>query len=393
MGKKNFGKLAFASAIFASAFLPVASAFAVDPPAPSAKAYFVWDCSGKPCYHLFENLKKPENGINYIKDTEITDQSGNGVNYKFGQKNADWVSADDFGDPTGKTSEYYIGDRDKNTHGISIQAIAFGGGNNSIATNEDWNFQVIIYRDGYKAATVGDKAEDYTYFPVTWDFNYNYFIDISGTTAANPAVVTAYLKEPVVKIKVSDIISMTPLNVNASAVTVSKSLEGFDVKFNSNYYDHVTFELKAANGKTYYLMIARTSLTIKDNFGPNVTADSAKAIAHVMFPAGSADENTYSVVATVVKQDGTKTISVLKSEPAENIYGFGAPDEQARPTIECGKNLTCAQFSVKTGNPRALAGIYFNVIKNGSSTVYPGTFSGSNQGTYWNAETRKVSYE
>ncbi|MBR3365994.1 hypothetical protein IKG48_02655 [Candidatus Saccharibacteria bacterium] len=400
MKRYNLKKLAFASAVFASAFLPVTAVFAEGEGDPShtpfdGKAYFVWECNGgKPCYHLFTNLKTPEQGINYIQDTEITDDSGNGVNYVFKQKNADWVLPGDFASVSSSSNyEDYIGDEDKQTHGVTIQAIAFGGGANSIATNEDWNFQVIIYRDGYKAVTVGDNANDYTYFPATWDFNYNYYIDVSDTTASSPAIVTSYLKEPTVKIKSEGILSMTPLNVNTSAVTVSKSLEGFDVKFNSSYYDHVTFELKSSDGKTYYLMIARTSLTIKDNFGPSTTASEAKAIAHVMFPTGSADENTYSIIATVVSKDGTKTTSTIKSEPAENIYGFGG-NEAAQPTIECGKGLTCAQYSVKTGNPRALAGIYFNVIKNGSSnTVYSGTFSGSNLGTYWNAESRKVTYD
>ncbi len=413
MKRYNLKKLAFASAILASTFLPVTAAFAegepdnpggdssqnqpmvVQPNRFDGKAYFVWECnSGKTCYHLFENLKSPDEGINYIKDTEITDQSKNGVNYVFKQKNADWVLPSDFASVSGDNYENYIGDEDKQTHGVTIMAIAFGGGANSIATNEDWNFQVVIHRSSYKAITVGDNADEYTYFPMTWDFNYNYNIDISDTTASNPAVVTTYLKEPTIKIKSEGILSMTPLGVNTSAVTVSKSLEGFDVKFNSNYYDHVTFELKSSNSKTYYLMIARTSLTVKDNFGPDVPSSEAKAIAHVMFPTGTADEKTYSVVATVVKKDGTKTTSTIKSEPAENIYGFGMGDEEAQPTIYCGKGLTCAQFSVKTGNPRALAGIYFNVVKNGSSnTVYSGTFSGSNRGTYWNAETRKVTYD
>ena len=75
MGKLNLKSLAFASAIFASAFLPVASAFAVDQPNQGGdpgqnqsggpdqqnpfdgRAYFIWDCGGKVCYHLFDNLK------------------------------------------------------------------------------------------------------------------------------------------------------------------------------------------------------------------------------------------------------------------------------------------------------------------------------------------------
>ncbi|MBQ8992363.1 hypothetical protein IJ090_02955 [Candidatus Saccharibacteria bacterium] len=399
MGKLKIKKLAF-GVLFASLLLPVGSAFADDDPAPiennfDGKAYFVWACDGtKACYHLFENLKTPEEGINYIKDTEITDQSGNGVDYVFKQKNADWVLPDDFASVESDSYEDYIGDEDKQTHGVTIQAIAFGGGVNSIATNEDWNFQVIIYRDGYKAVTVGDNADDYTYFPMTWDFNYNYYIDVSGTSASSPAVVTTYLKEPTIKLKVDGIISVAPLNVNSGAVTVSPSLAGYDLTFNSSYYDHVVFELKSSDGNTYYLQVARTPLTIRDNFGPDVSADNSRVLAHVMFPTGTADEKTYSMVATVVKQDGTKTTSVLKSEKIEDIYGFLGEANLNEMTMPCGKGLTCVQFSVKVGNPRALDGVYMSVIKNGSTaSAYSGTFSGSNRGTYYDAETRRVIYE
>ena len=397
--KLNLKKLAAILAFSASLFLP-AAAFAVDEPGDppiennfDGKAYFVWECnSGKACYHLFENLKKPDEGVNYIEDTEITDQSGNGVNYVFKQKNADWVLPDAFNSVTSDSYEDYIGDKDKGTHGVTIQAIAFGGGNNSIATNEDWNFQVIIYRDGYKAIIIGDDADDYTYFPLAWDFNYNYFIDISGTTAASPALVTAYLKEPTVKLKTDGIISVTPLNVNSSAVTVAPSLDGYDLTFNSNYYDHVTFELKSSDGKTYYLMVARTALSVSNDFFP----DRPHVFStQVMYPTGSADGDTYNVIATVVDSDGNQKIHTLKSEEAIAINFETGAEENLGKSYTCGKNLSCSQFSITIGNIRSIQGVYVNVVKAASSTAdtYPGTFSGSNKGSFWSAEARKVIYE
>ena len=409
--KLNLKKLAAVLAFSASLLLP-AAAFAVDEPGDppiennfDGKAYFVWECNGgKPCYHLFENLMKPEDGINYIKNTEITDQSGNGVNYVFKQKNADWVLPEEFNNVHSDNYEDYIGDEDKQTHGVTIQAIAFGGGNNSIATNEDWYFQVIIYRDGYKAITVGDSQDDYTYFPERWMFNYNYFIDISDTSATDPAVVTTYLKEPTIKLKTAGIVSVTPLNVNSGAVTVAPSLNGFDLTFNSSYYDHVVFELKASDGKTYYLMVARTALDVHDNFGPEVTDKDAAVVARVMYPSGSADGSTYKVIATVVDGDGKKTIHTLNSEEAIDRYW----DEHEGKWIEnnlgksfdCGKALKCSQYSVKLGKKMGNYGVYLNVIKNGSSaSVYSGTFSGSNKGAlYYLADPnsknfRKVIYE
>ena len=397
--KLNLKKLAAILAFSASLFLP-AAAFAVDEPGDppiennfDGKAYFVWECNGgKPCYHLFENLMKPEDGINYIKNTEITDQSGNGVNYVFKQKNADWVLPEEFNNVHSDNYEDYIGDEDKQTHGVTIQAIAFGGGNNSIATNEDWNFQVIIYRDGYKAITVGDSQDDYTYFPERWMFNYNYFIDISDTSASDPAVVTTYLKEPTVKIKAPGIATITPLNVNSSAVSWVLGIDSVDVTFHSSYYDHVVFALRFNDGRTYYLMIARTAITVSNDFYP----DRPHVFStQVMYPTGSADGDTYSVIATVVKPDGSKEIHTLKSEDRVITDDERGISENLGKSYPCGKGLSCSQFSITVGNIRQIEGVYVNVVKNSASIadVYPGTFSGSNKGTYWSSEARKVIYE
>ena len=400
MRKANLKKLAAAMVFCAGVFLP-AAAFAEgdlqqggDPGQTpfDGKAYFVWECNnGKACYHLFEDLKTPDQGINEIEYTKITDQSSNGANYVFKQKNADWVLPSEFATITSNNYEDYIGDEDKGTHGVTIQAIAFGGGNNSIATNEDWNFQVIIYRAGYKAVMVGDNPDDYTYFPSRWDFNYNYNIDISDTSATNPAVINTYLKEPTIKLKVKGIISVTPIGVNSSAVTVSPSLEGFDLTFNSSYYDHVVFELKSSDGKTYYLRVDRISLEVYDSIKPNANAE---LLVGVMYPFGKANGDTYSLIATTVKADGSKSIKTMGS--GSFYYRVDTDEKVDNPsrTIECGKNLACSWYAVKLDNPRALAGVYLNVIKNGSSdTVYSGTFSGSNKGTYWDAKTRKVTNE
>ena len=141
MRKINLKKLAFALAFFASAFLPVASAFADDQPGNpgdpgqipfDGRAYFVWDCNSKVCYHLFEGLKAPGQGVNYIKNTEITDQSGNNGTYTFKQKVADWVLPVDFVDNAGKILNKWAGKSAKEIlapvwdGGASINSIAFG---------------------------------------------------------------------------------------------------------------------------------------------------------------------------------------------------------------------------------------------------------------------------
>ncbi|MBR3414995.1 hypothetical protein IKG73_03245 [Candidatus Saccharibacteria bacterium] len=401
--KLNLKKLAAILAFSASLFLP-AAAFAVDEPGDppiennfDGKAYFVWDCNSKVCYHRFEDLKTPEQEINKIENTEITDESGNNGTYVFKQENANWVLAREFADDSGHVLDKWNGKTAReilappDDGGIGLNPITFGGGNNSIAVNADWNFQVIIYRDGYKAITVGDSQDDYTYFPEKWMFNYNYFIDISDTSASDPAVVTTYLKEPTIKLKTDGIVSVTPLNVNSGAVTVTPSLNGFDLTFNSSYYDHVVFELKASDGKTYYLMVARTALIVQENYKPGAEPE---ILVGVMYPSGQANGDTYNVIATVVKTDGSKTVKTVSS--GEFYYRVDTNEKVSNPSkvIECGKNLSCSWYSVKTGSPRELTGAYFSVIKNGStSTTYSGTFSGSNRGAFYDATTRKVIYE
>ena len=391
-------KLALPMVVFASVFFMGAAAHAEGEPAFDGKAYFVWECNnGRACYHLFENLKRPEDGINYIEDTSITDQSGNGVNYVFKQPNADWVLPSDFNSITSESFEDYIGNVDKDTHGVSIMAIAFGGGNNSIATNEDWLFQVVIYRSGYTPVVVGDNPDDYTYFPARWGFNYNYNIDVSDTTASSPAVVEAYLKEPIIKLKVDDIVSVKALDVNPAAVTITPTLDGYDLAFNSSYYDHITFELKSATSKSYYLMVARTAIDVHDDITPDMADEDIKLITRVMYPTGTADENTYSVVATVVSSEGTQKVYTLSAEDIIETYYDFQEDKWVTinhgKTMECGKNLTCSEFSVKTGG-RNYQGVFLNVVKTGSSaTRYSGTFSGSGEGNFFDSKTRKVIYE
>ena len=427
MKRYNLKKLAIASAFLASAFLPVASAFAVDQPNQGGdpgqnqpggpdqqnpfdgRAYFIWDCGGKVCYHLFDNLKSIGQGVNYIKNTEITDQSGNGGTYTFKQEVADWALPIDFVDNNGKVLDKWTGKSVKEIlapvweGGASIRAIAFGDGVNSISTNEDQMFKVIIYRNSYKAVTIGDSADDYTYFPAEWDVTsnpestFNPEIDISGTTVDKPARVDTYLKEPLVKIKADGIASIRPINVNSSALSyVQKDMNVFEIRFNSSYYDHVIFELTGTDGRTYYLMVARTAITVSNDFFP----DQPHVFAtQVMYPTGSADGSTYSVVATVVGKDGTKKIHTLKAEDFIRRY---EDQNQGREVTEnlgksypCGKGLSCTQYSITVGNIRQIEGVYVNVIKNGASVndVYPGTFSGSNHGTYWSSEARKVIYE
>lgn len=425
MKRYNLKKLAFASVFLASAFLPVATVFAEgepgnpggDPgqnqqvgPQFDGRAYFVWDCNGKVCYHLFDSLKSIDQGVNKIDVTKITDISGNNGAYTFKQKDADWILPVDFVDNNGKVLDKWSGKTaaqilaPPDQGGASIRGIAFGEGENSISTNEDQMFKVIIYRNGYKTVTVGDSSADYTYFPAIWDTaenpesTFNPEIDISGTTASKPARVDTYLGEPTVKIKASGIASIRPLNVNSTAVSVTKGdMDYFEIKFNSNYYDHVVFELTGTDSKTYYLMVARVSFSVSNDFYPDRPHVFA---AQVMYPTGTANGDTYNVIATVVDKNGNKKIHTLKGEDFVRSYYDNQAGKEVSENLgksyPCGKNLSCTQFAITVGKIYEIKGVYVNVVKTTTSSVadvYPGTFSGSNLGAFWSSEARKVIYE
>lgn len=423
MGKLNLKKLVFASAIFASAFLPVSAVFAEGEPnnpggdpgqnQPGSqfdgRAYFVWDCNGKVCYHLFENLKSIDQGVNRIDVTQITDISGNNGAYTFKQATADWILPVDFVDGSGKVLDKWSGKTaaqilaPPDQGGASIRGIAFGEGVNSISTNEDQMFKIIIYRNGYRTVTVGDNSADYTYFPAIWDpqenpeSTFNPEIDISGTTADKPARVDTYLGEPTVKIKAEGIASVRALNVNSAAVSVIQRDESyFEIKFNSNYYDHVVFELTGADSKLYYLMVARTSFSVSNDFFPDRPHVFA---AQVMYPTGTANGDTYNVIATVVDKNDNKKIYTLKGEDFIRSYYDGHAGKEISENLgksyPCGKNLSCTQFAITIGKIYEIKGVYVNVVKADATIMdtYPGTFSGSNLGSFWSSEARKVVYE
>ena len=241
-------------------------------------------------------------------------------------------------------------------------------------------FRTTIYRDGYEALRFPTSLDTYTYFP--WFFDETFFspvIDVSGTTASNPAVYKAYILNDTVTFEVgmhsstNQISSVKPLNVKSDAVSVSIVDGVCKIKFHSRYYDHVVFEVTMANGSKYYVRVARLSIYAIDNFRPNV--DKSQVYGLLSYPS-SKSESDYEVVATVVKKDGTESTSV--------ILAGEIPDD---PRLEQpGKGLKLAAYPVDVDD--SVAGVYFTVVNKGAleGDVYGGTFSGSGRGIYYDIE-------
>lgn len=350
-------------------------------------AYFMWVSGDKLCYHRFTGLLS-NNGsgyeMNYVNIDDITDESGNNGSYVWKQDRANWVLASDVEESVGVLKpevdiEYVFGDG--RTHaGVQLDPCCDNDGENSICSNGNMIFRTTIYRDGYEALRFPTSLDTYTYFP--WFFDETFFspvIDVSGTTASNPAVYKAYILNDTVTFEVgmhsstNQISSVKPLNVKSDAVSVSIVDGVCKIKFHSRYYDHVVFEVTMANGSKYYVRVARLSIYAIDNFRPN--EDKSQVYGLLSYPS-SKSESDYEVVATVVKKDGTESTSV--------ILAGEIPDD---PRLEQpGKGLKLAAYPVDVDD--SVAGVYFTVVNKGAleGDVYGGTFSGSGRGIYYDIE-------
>jgi len=344
-------------------------------------AYFVWMSNDKICYHKFTNIpgRSPEGGYEmfYVNVNEITDESGNSGTYTWGQENANWVLAGDMESAQGTvktdlTKEYIFGDGQFDM-GKQLDPCGAVNGANSICTNADRHFRATIIREGYSAVEFSNKPEDYTYYPTFWnkDF-YSPDVDISNTTAANPAVYQAYLLEPEIIFKsngyTGQITGVTPLNVNPNAISVSVADGLVKIKFNSNYYDQTVFELTMSDGNKRYIQIQRVTMKV---IGEPVNG-TPSAVAEFNFPA-STNISNYEVIANIVNKDGTSASQVLSPNTA---YQPGMPGE--------GKGVSVAYFTIPV-NRETMSGIYFNVVYKGALTgeTFQGTFSGSGKGFYF----------
>ena len=328
----------------------------------------------------------------------------NNLAYIWGQEFSNWVLAVDMEDEHGAvrsdlTKTYIFGDgiheegKDRRIEmGVQLDPTGAKNGENSICSNADRNFRAMIYKEGYNAIEFSSDENDYTYFPCFWDqMFFSATVDISGTTKDNPAEYDTYLLEPTIsfsKGQFSDTITaVEALDINQDAVEITSNNGDWTVEFNSNYYDNVIFKI-TAGGKTYFVKINRLVLDIKDNFGPD-TIDTY-LIAR-LFYSRDKSYNDFDVIATVVYNDDTTETKIIS--PSELRY-YDIDDANRTIdtyTLNGGKGLYESQCYIKVDQSK-LVGAYFTIVKKGAleGDNYKGTFSGSGEGTYYDAETRDI---
>ena len=254
---------------------------------------------------------------------------------------------------------------------------------NAINTNGDRSFRLCIYDDEhYEALEFGANENDYTYFPSRWDpVFFNSEIDISSTTKESPAYYETYILEPNLKFKLgeksnSTIKSIKALDVNEDAASISKDGDEYTIRFNSNYYDSVIFEVEDNNGNKNYIEIKRIVL---DTMIQTLDNDSKLyGIARLLFPASRSYEN-YEVIADITYKDGSrKSVKAKNIETRQDLYLTG----EMVLTNEWmdGKNLKAASYGVEL--EKDVVSVNFTAIKKGAldGNSYGGTFAGSGKG-------------
>lgn len=365
----------------------------------NGNAYFVWNCGGSICKYRVENMQgridkdgHSEYPINYIKESTVKDGNKvleisnvvDGGNYFWV-----WDEAIDQMDSLTKWDDLtrYVDELDYDEkRDFVIDPTGAKYANNAINTNGDRCFRATIYDDTkYESIVFGTNESDYTYFLSGWDPDFfNSEVDLSGTTKEEPMYYETYMLEPVLKFSTgsksnSEIESIKALDVNPGAVTINKENGEYTIKFNSNFYDSVIFELTDVNNKKYYLEIKRIVMSAVDNMiDRNQEGAKLKVGVKLTYPSNTSYTD-YEVLAEIEYNDGTiKTVKAKNEESTQYIFAIG--EFATVKEWEDGKNLKSAAYFVEVS--KDVKDINFTVLKknalNGDS--FGGAFAGSGKG-------------
>ena len=267
-------------------------------------------------------------------------------------------------------------------------------GENTICTNGDREFRATIYDAAkYEGLAFSKDKSAYTYFPEFWDPTvFSNTVDISNTTAENPAVYKSFLIEPQLHFgqaagSASNITDIAAVGVPEGAVTITgDATNGFDIKFASNFYDNVTFEITTDTGKNY-VKIARTAIRVTDDHNDGATTVNAQ-----LYYDDNESYSDYDMYATICYKDGSKSIKKVASSEFQTNPLNGDPLPAGTYELPGGQGLKSALFSVEVSDD--VEGVAFNAMKAGalSGNTFGGSYLGSGIGAYFDIEARRVIY-
>ena len=156
----------------------------------------------------------------------------------------------------------------------------------------------------------------------------------------------------------------------------------FEITFNSNYYDEVTFELTGNSETKYYFTINRIVI---GGFRENGNS----GYVEIMYPEYKDlnaqnkveyTENDFDVVATIEYMDGTTAIQI--GTPTSSAIGISGDQINAK-RYESGKNLMASTYKFNFTNKNNIRTVNFTVQYRGATDdieTYGGMFSGSGKG-------------
>ena len=220
-------------------------------PAFDGKAYLVWSCGNRICYHLFEGLT---NDMSYVNANTVTDVTDPTKKFDVNAESKFFTSVDNFTSKKAQidANSVAIGDL-IGPDGIDFEPVNEPTANNAYISYGGRNFKVTVYNSDFRGVSIGDLNE-LTYYPSSWTdpLVKTEAYDVSGTSKENPVDIETVLLESTVTIKTLGVVpytidSIEALDVPEGAVVVNKVDGKFKIKFNSNFFDKVVFKVTEAN--------------------------------------------------------------------------------------------------------------------------------------------------
>ncbi len=257
--------------------------------------------------------------------------------------------------------------------------------NNAYVSYGDRNFKVVIYNSDYKGISTTADFDGLNYYPASWadQFTRTDQYDVSATDENHPTYLESILLEDTINIDVLpwnnyQIDTIEALDVPDDAVTITKeNNRKFQIKFSSNFYDHVVFKITDTNNEESYVQIKRYTIDAWIRDGNTLSAD-------FYFDRERSYEE-FEITAKIIYNDGTfenvtlEAVEGFRDELGNPVEGFEFKEYEAG-----GKGLKRSIFEhyIAEGADRTVKDVYLNAEYKGSNaSVYAGAYAGSGEGT------------
>lgn len=263
---------------------------------------------------------------------------------------------------------------------------------NAYLTHGDNMFKAVIYSDDYAALEL-TNFDDLEFIPYGFG---DEPLELNGSTASAPTLLEMPLQDSSITISglvyegesINDfeITEVSALDVPEAAVTIADNGNGtFGITWHSNFFDSVVFALTGSNGETYYVKIARTTLSWFNLDSPSEYNNNFRGIRTELFYDENDTYADYEVVATIVYTDGSEEeVELTDLNWVDSNYGGNLVRDAEYAGEDSGVGLKRANFGYAFDDEyyyETIDIVYVNVKKSGStSTNYEGTHAGSGRG-------------